>query len=105
MQAEKEEAELRVQDQMDQVNQANNTMEEFRHVNQTLQSQIDNLTDSNSAASLAASDQSNKRIGQKDELIKDLQNSVEELQKSEEAAKKLMSKMKVQNQDLVAKGR
>jgi hypothetical protein len=30
---------------------------------------------------------------------------VEELKKSEEAAKKLMSKMKVQNQDLVAKGR
>ena len=66
---------------------------------------IDTMTDSNSAASLAASDKSNKRISQKDDLIKDLQNQVGELQKSEEAAKKLMSKMKVQNLDLVAKGR
>jgi hypothetical protein len=34
-----------------------------------------------------------------------LQKLLEALKKSEEDAKKLMSKMKVQNQDLVAKGR
>ena len=33
MQAEKEEAENRMQDQLDQVNEANNTVEEFRQVN------------------------------------------------------------------------
>ena len=33
MQAEKEEAEHRIQEQMDQVAEANNTVEEFRQVN------------------------------------------------------------------------